>query len=177
MSPGVGWVICGAFPVSTPGRVDLDLLDAVLALEVGLVGRLQAGLADVGALLDARNGEVPSSFLEIGPISPSATAADVALGIVAQADLLDVDAGERVGMLAQVVERVGADVVLDHRGLIARGLLAVDDRGDVAGRDAEHAREAVVEREPPGVGGRLLRASRPWRPAGRPRRSRRGRHP
>ena len=59
--------------------------------------------------------------------------------------------------------------------LIARRLLAVDDRGDVAGRDAEHAREADVEREPPGVGGRLAAASRPSRPAGRRRRSRRRR--
>src|SRR3954449_114020 len=95
-------------------RVDRDPLRAVHAAQVAVVGALDALLANDRALpyaAEARELELVRADLADGPLE---LGAEVLVGVAAQVDLLDVDPGELLAALEQVVADRRGDVGLDR---------------------------------------------------------------
>ena len=154
--PGTG--SCpGAELFGRPERVDGDLGRAVDAAQVLVVGALQPALADHGALLDA----LEALELELGVVDLADAAHELSgqrvMRVAAQELALDVDAGEALGVLDQVVAPRDVDVDLDRDvGVRERRQRLHDALLDRLGRHVQHAREALEAR----------RRGAPWPAAG-----------
>ena len=154
--PGTG--SCPGAELLRPSqRVDGDLGRAVHAAQVLVVGALEPALADHRPLLDA----LEALELELGVVDLADAAHQLSgqrvMRVAAQELALDVDAGEALGMLDQVVAPRDVDVDLDRDvGVGQRRQRLHDALLDRLGRHVEHARQA---RE-------ALGEVRPWRAAG-----------
>ena len=142
--------------VARAERVDHDLREAVGAAQVPVVALLDAVGADPRARLDA-----PVALeLELGrrdlARGPEQLGAELVVRVVAQVLLLDLDAGELLPALADVVERRAADRRLDRHVRVRQLGDALDHAlVDQLRAHVDHAPELAVEAPQVGlVGGR-----------------------
>jgi hypothetical protein len=139
-------------PHHLPGRIDLEVLDAVAAAEPLVIGQLDPGLADDVA------GRVPAEppVLQLLGRDLADVAEHVGGGrpgrVLAQGQHLGGDPGEAVGVLGQVEEPAGGDV-LGHRdatqgrpGVVGDPRLQPGPGGaEQAGQAAQDLAAAVAE--------------------------------
>ena len=130
--------------VAVAERVDDDAREAVLAAQVAVVGLLDPVLAD------ARAGRDPAVLLLLELLGrdlaqrPEQLGRQVLVGIGAQEQLLDVDAGELVLALLEVVEGGARHVGLDRHVGVRRLRDPLDHAPvDRARRHPEHVAEAA----------------------------------
>ena len=130
--------------VAVAERVDDDAREAVLAAQVAVVGLLDAVLADARAgrdaavllLLQLVRRDLAQRAEQLG--------GELLVRVGAQEQLLDVDAGELVLALLEVVEGGARDVGLDRHVRVRRLGDALDHAAlDRARRQVEHAPEAA----------------------------------
>ena len=127
-----------------PEGVDGDLGRAVDAAQVLVVGALEAALADHRALRDALEAlELELRVVDLAD-APDELGRQRVLGVAAQELALDVDAGEALGVLDEVVAARDVDVDLDRDvGVGQRRQGLHDALLDRLGRHVQHPREAL----------------------------------
>ena len=127
-----------------PERVDGDLGRAVDAAQVLVVGALEPALADHRPLRDALEAlELELLVVDLADAAHELRRQGV-LGVAAQELALDVDAGEALGVLDEVVAARDVDVDLDrHVGVGQRRQRLHHALLDRLGRHVQHAREAL----------------------------------